>query len=412
MLTEVACKAASCPPEKPRARFTDDGGLYLEVSPAGSKRWFWKYAIAGKEKRLALGSYPDVKLRDAREARDDARKLQRAGTDPVQRRKMEKAAALAEIANTYELLARAFHAKQAPNWSEVHAAKWLRLQEMYLFPWIGLMPVRDISAPLLLEPLQRVENKGLHETAVSLRQYAGQVFRFGIATGRCAHDPATQLRDALRAPQVTHMAAVLTPAKVGQLMRAIEAYDGMETTREALLLSALLFQRPGNIRAMEWAWVDFDEAMLTIPAAAMKRTKEGKAQTNRPHHVPLAPQALASLKRMNGRTGHGKFVFPSILSGERPMSDNTINVALRRMGYTKDEMTAHGFRAMARTLLAERLGINPEYIEEQLAHGKSGPLGGAYDRTKYLDQRRDMMAQWADYLDKLRAGADVIPLRA
>lgn len=401
MLTEVACKAASCPPDKARARYTDAGGLYLEVSPTGSKRWFWKYTLAGKEKRLALGSYPEVKLKAAREARDEARKLQRAGTDPVVRRRVDKAAALANHSNTYELLARAFHCKQAPSWSEVHAAKWLRLQEMYLFPWIGQIPVRDISAPILLEPLQRVENKGLHETAVSLRQYAGQVFRFGIATGRCTHDPATQLRDALRTPQVRHMAAVLTPEKVGQLMRAIDAYDGMESTKEALLLSALLFQRPGNIRAMEWAWVDFDNAMLTIPASAMKRTKEGK-RSGQPHDVPLARQALAALKRVHGRTGHGVYVFPSILTGERPMSDNTINVALRRMGYTKEEMTAHGFRAMARTLLAERLDVNPEYIEEQLAHGKSGPLGSAYDRAKYREQRREMMQQWADYLEKLR----------
>lgn len=404
MLTEIACKAATCPSEKARARFTDDGGLYLEVSPAGSKRWFWKYLIAGKEKRLALGRYPEVKLKAAREARDDARKLQRAGSDPVQKRKVEKAAALANFANTYELLARAFHTKEAPTWSEVHAAKWLRLQEMYLFPWIGQMPVRDISAPLLLEPLQRVETKGLHETAVSLRQYAGQVFKFGIATGRCTDNPAVQLQGALRAPQVKHMAAVLTPAKAGQLMRAIDAYDGTETTREALLLSALLFQRPGNIRAMEWAWVDFDNAVLTIPAAAMKRTKEGK-EKGKPHEVPLAPQAIAALKRMQGRTGHGIYVFPSMLSGERPMSDNTINVALRRMGYSKEEATAHGFRAMARTLLAERLGINPEHIEEQLAHGKAGPLRGAYDRTQYSEQRRQMMVRWADYLDELRKGS-------
>lgn len=411
MLTEIACKAATCPADKTRARFADAGGLYLEVSPNGSKRWFWKYRFNGKEKRLSLGNYPAVKLKDVRIDRDDARKLLSQGTDPTQQRQLNKATSRVSAATTYEKVAREFLAVKIKEWSEAHSTKWIRLQEANLFPWFGSLPVSDITAPLLLETLRRVETRGKNETAHSLRQYAGQVFRYGIATGRCTHDPAHALRGALQAVIVKHMSAVLEPKQAGELLRAIEAYHGHPTTREALILSALLFQRPGNIRQMEWTWVDFDNAMLSIPAASMKRTKQGKIN-GRPHLVPLAPQAVACLKRMHALSGHGRYVFPSLLTGERPMSDNTVNTALRRMGYDNTEMTAHGFRAMARTILGEQLETDGEVIEAQLAHGKSGPLGSAYDRTTYMAQRRKMMNEWADYLDKLRIGAQVIPLRA
>ncbi|MFZ3081407.1 tyrosine-type recombinase/integrase [Rhodoferax ferrireducens] len=411
MLTEIACKAATCPADKTRTRFADAGGLYLEVSPNGSKRWFWKYRFNGKEKRLSLGNYPAVKLKDVRINRDDARKLLSQGTDPTQQRQLNKATSRVSAATTYEKVAREFLAVKIKEWSEAHSTKWIRLQEANLFPWFGSLPVSDITAPLLLETLRRVETRGKNETAHSLRQYAGQVFRYGIATGRCTHDPAHALRGALQAVIVKHMSAVLEPKQAGELLRAIEAYHGHPTTREALILSALLFQRPGNIRQMEWTWVDFDNAMLSIPAASMKRTKQGKIN-GRPHLVPLAPQAVACLKRMHALSGHGRYVFPSLLTGERPMSDNTVNTALRRMGYDNTEMTAHGFRAMARTILGEQLETDGEVIEAQLAHGKSGPLGSAYDRTTYMAQRRKMMNEWADYLDKLRDGAQVIPLRA
>ncbi|MDO8264643.1 MAG: integrase arm-type DNA-binding domain-containing protein [Gallionella sp.] len=411
MLTEIACKAATCPADKPRARFTDAGGLYLEVSPNSSKRWFWKYRFDGKEKRLSLGNYPAVKLKDVRIDRDDARKLLSKGTDPTQQRQLDKATSRVSSATTYEKVAREFLAVKIKEWSEAHSTKWIRLQEANLFPWFGSLPLSDITAPLLLETLRRVETRGKNETAHSLRQYAGQVFRYGIATGRCTQDPAHALRGTLQAVIVKHMGAVLEPKQAGELLRAIDAYHGHPTTREALVLSALLFQRPGNIRQMEWAWVDFDSAMLSIPAASMKRTKAGKIN-GRPHLVPLAPQAVACLKRMQILSGHGRYVFPSLLTGERPMSDNTVNTALRRMGYDNTEMTAHGFRAMARTILGEQLETDGEVIEAQLAHGKSGPLGSAYDRTTYMAQRRKMMHEWADYLDKLRVGAQVIPLRA
>lgn len=402
MLTDIACKNASCPSDKARARFADGGNLYLEVAPNGSKRWFWKYTFAGKEKRLAIGVYPTVKIKDARAARDDGRKVLQSGADPTQQRRLEKVNVRTSAITTYELVAREFHAVKVKEWSEAHSTKWLRMQESNLFPWIGGLPLREITARVLLEPLRRVESKGLNETAVSLRQYAGQVFRYGIATDRCDDDPATKLRDALSAVIVKNMAAVLTPAKAGALMRAIDSYHGSAATQEALLLSALLFQRPGNIRAMEWSWVDLSGALLTIPAASMKRTKQAKL-SGEPHFVPLAPQAVASLRRMQVLTGHGRYVFPSLLTGERPMSDNTINTALRRMGFDNTEMTAHGFRAMARTIMVDALGVDPEVIEEQLAHGKSGPLGTAYNRAQFKDQRREMMTVWANYLDALRS---------
>lgn len=411
MLTAIEIQRATCPPDKARARFADAGGLYLEVSNAGGKRWFWKYYHAGKEKRLALGTFPDVTLKQARFARDDARKLLSTGVDPVQQRKMGKAIARVSSANTYEAVAREYHALKEREWSEAYAGKWLRMSEASLFPFIGALPVDSITPPLMLDTLRRVEKQGKRETAHSLRQYAGQTFRYAISTGRATNDPTAPLKDALQAVLVRHMAAVLTPKQAGQLLRDIEIYNGSPVTREALLLSALTFQRPGEIRQMEWAELDFDKSLWTIPAAKMKRTKQAKI-SGRPHYVPLSPQAIASLERLKPLTGHHKYVFPSLLGEGRCMSENTVNTALRRMGYDNETMTAHGFRAMARTLIVENLDIAPDVIEAQLAHGKAGPLGMAYDRAEYMAQRRKMMGDWGNYLDKLRTGAEVVKLRA
>ncbi len=411
MLTNVEIQRASCPPDQPRARFADSGGLYLEVSRAGSKRWFWKFRRDNREKRLALGSYPEVTLKAARVARDDARKLHQQGLDPVQQRKMDKAAARLNSANTYEAVAREYHQHKGREWSQAYADRWLRMQELNLFPHLGPLPIADIPPPLMLDTIRRVEKQGKHETAHSLRQYAGQTFRYAIATGRATNDPTAPLKGALKAVLVRHMAAVLAPKEAGQLLRDIDAYKGHPVTREALVLSALLFQRPGEIRQMEWTEIDFDAALWTIPAAKMKRTKMAKLN-GRPHLVPLAPQAIEALNRLKPMTGHHRYVFPSLLGEGRCMSENTVNTALRRMGYDNETMTSHGFRAMARTIMVEHLDIDPGVIEAQLAHVKSGPLGAAYDRAQYMQQRRDMMVKWADYLDKLRAGADVIPLRA
>ena len=408
MLTDPACKNATCPEGKARARLADAGGLYLEVAPNGSKRWFAKYRFGGKEKRLALGSYPEVGLKAARKDCEAARTTREAGTDPAQKRKADKLASSASKATTFEAVAREFHGAKNDSWSVNHSAQWLRCLDKDVFPWVGSLPLAEVSAPMLLDTLRKVEKRGAVRMAHDLREYAGQVFRYGIATGRCERDPAGDLRGALRPAMVKHAAAVLEPAQAGDLLRAIDAYSGQPSTRAALALSALLFQRPGNIRAMAWAEIDEAAALWTIPSDKMKRGLYGKAN-GRPHLVPLAPQPLAVLADLRPLTGHGRYVFPSLLTGERCMSENTVRGALRRMGYSNDEMTAHGFRAMARTLIAERLpGIPEGVIEAQLAHGKGGPLGMAYDRAEFMEQRRAMMVTWADYLDRLRAGAQVL----
>lgn len=412
MLTDADCRNATCPPEAKRLRLTDAAGLYLEVSPAGRKRWFWKFYPDGKESRLALGGYPAMGLKAARKARDDAKRVRETGANPVQQRKAEKLAAKASSANTFEAAARELLASKAPGWSPAHAEKWLRIMEKDLFPHIGALPLADIGAPVLLGALRRVERRGALVLVRDLREYAGQVFRYGIQEGHCSHNPAPDLAQAFKAHTKRHMAAVLEPQKVGELMRALDSYTGQPTTRAALLLSALLFQRPGNIRAMEWAEIDTEAALWTILAAKMKRTLAQKLN-GRPHLVPLAPQALALLKELRPLTGHTRWVFPSLLTPERCMSDGTVNTALRRLGYSNTEATAHGFRAMARTLMVEQLpGVSTDVIEAQLAHGKSGPLGAAYDRAEFMAQRRELMARWADYLDGLRTGAKVLPFKA
>ncbi len=390
-------------------KHSDGGGLFLLVK-SGGKYWRMAYRYGGKQKTLAFGAYPAVTLAQARKKRDAAKELLAQDIDPGVIRRAEKAATKAAAANTFEAIARELHAIKAPSWSPLYAARWLERMEKDLFPSIGRMPVGDVTAPILLSVLRRVESRGAHETAHTLRQTAGQVFRYAVQTGRADRSPAADLHGALQPVVVKHMAAILEPVKAGELLRAIDGYSGQPITRAALQLSALLFQRPGNIRSMEWAWIDLDKAMLTIPAQAMKRTIQGKIN-GRPHLVPLAPQAVAILRELVPLTGHGRFVFPSLRTHDRPMSDNTVNAALRRLGFSGDEMSAHGFRAMARTIMVERMpGISDGVLEAQLAHGKSGPLGAAYDRADYMQQRVSMMSRWADYLDELRRGAEVIPL--
>ncbi len=408
-LTDTAVKNAKPDPARPSGyKKADADGLFLLVKPSG-KYWRMDYRFADKRNTLALGVYPAVSLKEARKRRDDARALLAKNLDPSAQKRIDKATVKTAAANTFEAIARELHAIKAPSWSTLYALRWLERMEKDLFPTIGKVSIGDVTAPVLLAVLRRVESRGAHETAHTLRQTAGQVFRYGIQTGRCERNPAADLHGALQPIVVTHMAAVLEPVKAGELMRAIDGYIGQPITRAALQLSALLFQRPGNIRAMEWAWIDFDNAMLTIPAQAMKRTIHGKAN-GRPHFVPLAPQAVAILQELRPLTGHGQYVFPGLRSHDRPMSDNTVNAALRRMGFTGEEMSAHGFRAMARTIMIERLpGISADVLEAQLAHGKSGPLGAAYDRAEFMEQRRAMMQAWADYLDQLRTGAQVVP---
>lgn len=388
----------------------DGGGMYLLVNASG-KYWRMDYRFADKRKTLALGVYPAVSLEKARKRREAARELLADGKDPGAVKREERQATAMAAANTFELVAREFLQTKVEAWTPIYAAKWLRGMEKDLFPYIGKLPIATVTPPMLLEALRKCEKRGAIESAHTLRQTAGQVFRYGIQTGRCERNPSQDLQGALKPVTTKNMAAILEPDKVGSLLRAIDAYSGHPMTRVALALSALLFQRPGNVRQMEWVWVDFDSAMLTIPSKDMKRRIHQKIN-GRPHLVPLAPQAVSLLKEIMPLTGHGRYVFPSLRTGERPMSNNTINAALRRMGFEKDEMSAHGFRATARTLMIERIkGIAADVIEAQLAHGKSGPLGNAYDRAEFMEQRWKMMREWANYLDKLRAGADVIPIR-
>jgi len=407
-LTDTFVKNAKHSGKAAGDKHSDGGGMYLHVTKVG-KYWRLAYRFAGKQKTLALGVYPAVTLAQARKKRDEAKALLAAGTDPSAAKRIEKAAAVVAAGNTFEAVAREFHATMRESWSPTYSVKWLAGVARHLFPTIGRMALGDIAAPVLLDVLRRVERRGTSDAAHRLQQSAGQVFRFGMQTGRCERDPAADLRGALKPHTVKHMAAVLEPAKVGELLRAMDGYTGNTVTRAALQLSALLFQRPGNIRAMEWAWIDLDKKMLTIPAQAMKRRVHEKLN-GRPHLVPLADQAVAILRDIHPLTGHGRFVFPSERTGERCMSENTVGAALRRMGYGTDDMTAHGFRAMARTIMIERMpGISADVLEAQLAHGKSGPLGAAYDRADFMQQRVTMMQRWADYLDELRTGAQVLP---
>ena len=407
-LSEVTVKNSKYSGKPAGDKLADGGGMYLLVK-AGGKYWRMDYRFADKRKTLALGVYPAVSLAQARSARDKAREELAQGIDPSITKRIAKAASKHSAANTLEAVAREFYAKQQDTWSESHSGKWLRGLELHVFPALGRLPLSTITAPMIMDTLRLVENRGTIDMAHRLRQIVGQVFRYGIQTGRCERDPASDLKGALKPHTVKSAAAILDPKEVGGLMRAIDGYTGTVHTRVALALSALWFQRPGNIRALQWDWIEFDRAMLTIPSMDMKRTKSAKIN-GRPHLVPLARQAIALLKEMQPYTGRGMYVFPSVRSNDRPMSENTINAALRRMGYTSDDMTAHGFRSLGRTVIGENLpDIHHDVVEAQLAHGKSGPLGAAYDRADYMAQRVRMMQTWADYLDKLRAGADIIP---
>lgn len=409
VLTDKTIRAAK-PADKP-TRLFDGGGLYLEVSPTGSKLWRLKYRFAGKEKRLAIGIYPTVTLQEARQRRDRARKLLASGADPGEAKKAEKVGQRSLESGSFEAVAREWHSTvHVHKVTAGHADRTLVRLENDIFPWLGRRPIASVEAPELLAALRKIEARGAIETAHRAKDACGQVFRYGIATGRCERNPAADLRDALRPVPTRHHAAIVDPKKGGDLLRDMMRYSGQPVTRAALSLSALLLLRPGELRQMQWTWIDFDGATLTIPAALMKR-KRAEKLNGLPHVVPLAPQALAVLNELLPLTGSKRYVFPSLHTGERPMSENTVNMALRRMGYDREVMTAHGFRAMARTMIAERLGIEPEVIEAQLAHAVNGPLGRAYDRTQFIDQRRQMMARWADYIDRLREGAEVVPIR-
>ncbi|WP_422014577.1 tyrosine-type recombinase/integrase [Roseateles sp.] len=405
-------------------RISDGDGLYLRpYVKGGSHGWRFDYTRpTGKRNTLSLGTYPDTGLALARQKAQDARELLAQGLDPAATREAARAiraaAALAAERESQGLAPAGSFETVAREWlSTVHAVKVsqghhdrTRIRfEQDAFPWIGRRPLGEIDAPELLAVLRRVEARGAIETAHRIKDACGQVFRYGIAAGACTRNPAADLRDALRPVQTRHHSAITEPAEVSKLMRAAVDYGGQPVTRAALLLSPLLLLRPGELRHMEWAWVDLEGATLTVPGSVMKRTKVDKAD-GPPHVVPLARQAVELLAELQTLTGEGRFVFPALTSRHRCMSENTVRSALRRLGYGNDDMTAHGFRAMARTMLAERLNTAPEVIEAQLAHAVSDSLGRAYNRTQYLEQRRTMMQSWADYLDRLRKGAEVVSL--
>lgn len=400
-LTNITILKAK-PTDKP-VRLFDGGGLYLEISPAGGKLWRLKYRFNGKEKRLALGIYPDVSLARAREKRHEARALLADGNDPSENRKAQKAARADRAANSFEVVAREWFAKFKPNWVAAHSDKVIRRLERDMFPWIGGKPVADVGAPDLLACLRRIENRGTVETAHRALQSCGQIFRYAVATGRATRDPTGDLRGALSTVKGTHLASITEPTAVGGLLRACDGYQGSFVTKSALRLAPLVFVRPGELRNAEWTEIDLERAEWNIPAERMKMRE--------PHLVPLSTQAIAILQELNAVTGGGRYVFPGARTNGRPMSDNAILAALRRMGFAKEEMSGHGFRAMARTILDEVLGVRPDFIEHQLAHAVRDPNGRAYNRTAHLAERRKMMQQWSDYLDKLKDRADVIPSR-
>jgi integrase len=398
-LTDTAIRNAK-PGEKP-FRLYDEKGLYLEVRPTGAKWWRLKYRFGGLSKLLSLGVYDEVSLRKARERRDEARKFLADGIDPSQHRKATKAARADRAANSFEVVAREWYEKQAPGWAEHHGDRILRRFERDIFPWIGGRPVAEVTAPELLAVLRRIEERGAIETAHRAMGNCGQVFRYAIATGRAERDPSRDLRGALPPPQGEHFAAITDPARVGDLLRALDGYQGTLTVKCALRLAPLVFVRPGELRRAEWA--DFDLE------AAVWRYHVTKTGTN--HIVPLATQAVAILRELEALTGGGQYVFPGARSAKRPMSDNALLAAMRRAGIAKEEMSGHGFRAMARTILDEVLHFPPHLIEHQLAHAVRDPNGRAYNRTAHLPERHAMMQQWADYLDKVKAGAEVIPIK-
>jgi len=411
MLTDPVCKNATCPPDKKRERFTDAGGLYLEVSPAGSKRWFWKTYADGKEGRMALGSYPAVPLKAARQARDAAKLQKSEGTNPVQARKLEKMKTTRTGGDTFKAVALEWYGKQASQWSASHAERSLRQLERDLFPWIGDKPMTDIHPLELLAALQKVEERGAIETADRVLMLARQVWDYWLPTAEVQQRNITEgLKGRLTPYRGKNFAAILDPVRMGDLMRAIKGYKGGPIVRTALQLTPLLYQRPGNLRMMEWRELDLDKALWTIPSMKMKRTKLAKEQ-GEPHTVPLPTQAVALLRSIQPLTGHGLYVFPGERSHDRPVSDNSVRSALYALGFGK-EQSWHGFRASARTMLVDELNIDYNVIEANLAHAVKDANGTSYNRTKYMTQRFEMIQQWADYLDKLAHVAEVIQFKA
>lgn len=401
-LSDTGIRSAKAKPKQ--YKLYDEGGLFLIVKPSGGKLWRFKYRHMGKEQQLSLGTFPDVGLKEARKRRDEARAQMARGLNPAFEKKREAAALSVSAANTFKAVADELIAKrEQEGLKEITTgkARWLLSQ---LEPAIGQRPIADIEPYELLAILKKVELSGRHETAKRLLAFSGRVFRFAVATTRARRNIAADLQGALVSPKVKHHAAIIDPKGVGALLRAIDGFDGQPTTLWALQLAPHVFVRPGELRQAEWSEIDLDAAVWRIPGARMKM--------NREHVVPLSTQAVAILKTAGELTGDGRYVFPSVRTSRRPMSENTLNAALRRLGYTSDDMTSHGFRSTASTLLNESGKWSVDAIERALAHGDTDSVRAAYHRGAHWDERVKMAQWWSDHLDMLREGGRVIKLGA
>jgi integrase len=401
-LTDIAIRNAK-PGTKP-SKLADGAGMFLLVTPAGGKLWRLKYRLDGREKLLAMGAYPDITLSEARKRRDEARALIAQGKDPSREKQREKVRSRIDAGNTFTAIAKEYCAKRRRDgergWAPSTATRSEYLLSL-LNGSIGRMPIAEIEPADILAAIRRIEGKGNLDSARRTLQLASAVFRYAVATARLRSDPTRDLRGALTAPKVTHYGAITDAKRVGELLRAIDGYEGQGLTKLALQIAPHVFVRPGELRHAEWSEFDLDAALWIIPAGKMKMRKA--------HHVPLSRQAVDLFREMQAVTGPAGYVFPSIRTRSRPMSENTINAALRRLGYASDEMTAHGFRAMASTLLNECGKWHPDAIERALAHGDSDKVRAAYHRGAHWKERVDMAQWWSDYLDTLRNGADIVP---
>lgn len=399
-LTDKTIRAAKHG-DKP-VRLFDGGGLYLELAPNGGKWWRLKYRHAGKEKRLSLGVYPHVGLKQARERRDEAKKLLANGVDPSEQRKAHRAAVTERAANSFEAVAREWFASFSPKWVKGHSDKILRRLEHNVYPHIGGRPIAEITSKEMLAMLRKIEDRKAIETAHRTKQNCSQVFRYAVATGRADRDPTVELRGALAPARERHHPSITDPKAIGALLRALDGYSGALVTKCAIRLAPLTFVRPGELRRAEWSEFNLDKAEWRIPAERMKMREQ--------HIVPLSKQAIAVLRELQPLTSRGRYVFPGARTNGRPMSENTVNAALRRLNYGSDQMTGHGFRSMASTHLNEQ-GWNRDAIERQLAHAERDDVRAAYNFAEHLPERRRMMQAWADYLDGLRVGASVTAIK-
>lgn len=398
-LTDTLIKNTK-PTDKTQKLF-DGNGLYLEVTSKGSKRWRFKYRFTGKEKLLSVGLYPEISLKVARERRDDLRRKVAEGIDPSVQRKALKDAHLEKSANTFEVIGREWHLKFSSTWVPSHADRILNRLERDLFPWLGNKPIADLTPVEVLSCLRRIEKRGVLETAHRALQNCSQIFRYAVATGRADRDLTVDLKGALPPVKEKHFSAITEPERVGELLRAIDEFKGTVVVQCALKLAPLVFVRPGELRTAKWEDIDLQNAEWRYHVS----------KTSSDHIVPLSKQAIAILEEIYPLTGDGIYVFPSSRGQGRPMSDNAILSALRRMEIPKEEMSGHGFRAMARTILDEVMGFPIHIIEHQLAHAVKDANGRAYNRTSHLPQRKDMMQAWSTYLDELKYGKKIRGLK-